>query len=43
MKSRRMWVHGIFRLGNIHLFSRVLAHYTEALPILRCVASSAAT
>lgn len=43
MESRRMWVHGIFRLGNIHLLSGVLAHHTEALPILRCVASSATT
>ena len=41
MKARRMWVHGIFRLSHIHLFSWVLAHYTEALPILRCVAGSA--
>ena len=43
MKSWRMRVHCIFRMGKIHLFSRVLAHYTEALPILRCVAGSATT
>lgn len=43
MKSRWVWVHGIFGMGHVHLFGRVLAHYAEALPILGRVASSAPT